>query len=106
MKRWVPLLLLLGLAWLVLEPLMLVALDAVRVNGEWTVQAVRAFFVEPNEWRAAWNSLWLALASVVLAGVLGTALALLTRLVHFPGRRIVGNGFDFRDRLLRHRREP
>jgi iron(III) transport system permease protein len=33
--------------------------------------------------------LWLALASVVLAGTLGTALALLTRLVHFPGRRTV-----------------
>ena len=90
MKRWVPALLLLGLAWLVLEPLLLVALEAVRVNGAWSLAAVRAFFVEPNEWRAAWNSLWLALASVVLAGTLGTALALLTRLVHFPGRRLVG----------------
>lgn len=90
MKRWAPALLLLALGWLVLEPLLLVAIDAVRVNGEWTLDAVRAFFVEPNEWRAAWNSLWLALASVVLAGTLGTALALLTRLVHFPGRRLVG----------------
>ena len=90
MRRWLPLLLLLALAWLVLEPLLLVAVDAVRVDGRWTLDAVRAFFVEPNEWRAAWNSLWLAGASVVLAGVLGTALALLTRLVHFPGRRLVG----------------
>lgn len=90
MKRWIPALLLLGVLWLVLEPLLLVALDAVRIDGAWSLDAVRAFFVEPNEWRAAWNSLWLALASVLLAGVLGTGLALLTRLVHFPGRRLVG----------------
>jgi iron(III) transport system permease protein len=89
-KRWIPTLLLLGLLWLVLEPLLLVAIDAVRVDGQWTLDAVRAFFVEPNEWRAAWNSLWLALASVALAGVLGTGLALLTRLTDFPGRRLVG----------------
>jgi iron(III) transport system permease protein len=82
-------LLLVILAWLVLEPLLLVAVDAVRGESGWTLAAVRAFAREPNEWRAAWNSLWLALASVVLAGGLGTALALLTRLTDFPGRRWV-----------------
>ncbi len=87
--RWFPGLLLLVLAWLVAEPLVLVALDAVRADGHWTAAALRAFVAEPNEWRAAWNSLWLALASVALAGTLGTGLALLTRLVHFPGRRVV-----------------
>lgn len=87
--RWLPVLLLLLLAWLVVEPLLLVALDAVRIDGHWTGAALRAFVAEPNEWRAAWNSLWLAVASVLLAGTLGTGLALLTRLVHFPGRRAV-----------------
>ena len=67
MKRWMPALLLLGLAWLVLEPLLLVAIDAVRVDGVWTLAAVRAFFVEPNEWRAAWNSLWLALVELIVS---------------------------------------
>ncbi len=87
--RWLPIILLLVLAWLVVEPLVLVALDAVRSDGHWTGAALRAFVAEPNEWRAAWNSLWLAVASVLLAGTLGTGLALLTRLVHFPGRRVV-----------------
>lgn len=82
--------LLLILGWLVLEPLLLVALDALRGTEGWTLDAVRAFVREPNEWLAAWNSLWVALASVVLAGTLGTALALLTRLVHFPGRTLLG----------------
>src|SRR5690606_28265573 len=72
-----------------MEPLVLVAIDALRVDGNWSLHAVRAFLGEPNEWRAAWNSLWLALASVVLAGMLGTALAVLTRLASFPGRRLV-----------------
>lgn len=81
--------LLLLLGWLVVEPLVLVAIDAVRIDGAWTLQSLRAFFVEPNEWRAAWNSLWLALASVVLGGLIGVPLALATRLVDFPGRKLV-----------------
>jgi iron(III) transport system permease protein len=88
-KRALPALLLIALLWLVLEPLLLVAVEAFRFDGGWSLRAVRDFFVEPNEWRAAWNSLWLAVASVVLAGTLGTALALLTRVVAFPGRKIV-----------------
>src|SRR5690606_332566 len=74
-----------------MEPLVLVAIDALRVDGNWSLHAVRAFLGEPNEWRAAWNSLWLALASVVLAGMLGTALAVLTRLASFP-RAPAGGG--------------
>lgn len=77
------------LAWLVVEPLMLVAGDAFRGDGGWTLDAVRSFIREPNEWRAAWNSAWLAAASVVLAGSLGTGLAMFTRLADFPGRRTV-----------------
>lgn len=89
-RRGAAIALLLLLGWLVLEPLLLVALDAFRGGEGWTLAAVRSFIREPNEWRAAWNSLWIALASVVLAGSLGTALALLTRLADFPGRRLVG----------------
>ena len=89
-RRVVPLLLLLLLAWLVVEPLALVAVDAVRENGTWTLAAVRSFLVEPNERLAAWNSLWLAGASVVLGACIGVPLALLTGLVDFPGRRVVG----------------
>jgi len=89
MRRAAAPLLLLVLAWLVAEPMVLVALDAVRIGGAWSLAAVRAFAAEPNEWRAALNSAGLALASVVLAGALGVALGLLTGLADFPGRRIV-----------------
>jgi iron(III) transport system permease protein len=89
LRRIVAPVLVLVLAWLVVEPVALVALDAVRSGGEWTLAAVHAFVVEPNEWRAAINSLWLALASVVLAGILGVSLGLVTRLTDFPGRRII-----------------
>jgi iron(III) transport system permease protein len=81
--------LLLVLAWLVAEPLALVVRDAVRFEDGWSTRAIAAFMAEPNEWRAAWNSLWVALVSVALAGTLGTGLALLTRLVAFPGRKLV-----------------
>ena len=90
LRRLVPLLLVLVLAWLVVEPLALVAVDAVRENGTWTLSAVHAFLVEPNERLAAWNSVWLAIASVILGGCIGVPLALLIGLVDFPGRRVVG----------------
>ena len=89
-RRLVPLLLLLVLAWLVVEPLALVAVDAVREHGTWTFSAVRAFLAEPNERLAVWNSVWLAVASVVLGACIGVPLALLVGLVDFPGRRVVG----------------
>ncbi len=85
----VQLLLVLLLAWLVLEPLLLVAGEAFRVDQRWTLDSLRAFITERNEWRAAWNSAWLAAASVLLAGTLGTALAIFTRLTDVPGRRAV-----------------
>ena len=89
MRRLAAPLLLLLLIWLVAEPMVLVGLDAVRSGGSWTVAAIRAFVVEPNEWRAALNSAGLALASVGLGGTIGVSLALLTRLADFPGRRVV-----------------
>ena len=88
-RRVVAPLLLLLLIWLVAEPMVLVALDAVRSGGVWTLTSVRAFIVEPNEWRAALNSIGLAVASVILGGALGVSLGLVTRLADFPGRRIV-----------------
>ncbi len=89
LRRALSWLLLALLAWLIVEPLVLVAASAVEVHGHFSLAAVRAFAAEPNEWRAVWNSAWLAVASVVLGCTLGVTLGLFTRLADFPGRRVV-----------------
>jgi iron(III) transport system permease protein len=78
------------LAWLVAYPLVLVALDAVRGDAGWTVEYLRAFAREPREWEALWGSLWISVASVLLAGGLGIPLAFVFERLDFPGRRLLG----------------
>lgn len=82
-------LLVLLLGWLVVYPLGLVLLQAVGGPGAWTLEAVRRFGREANEWRALWASLALSLASVVGAALVGVPLGVLTARIAFPGRRIV-----------------
>ena len=82
--------LLLLLSWLVVYPLVLVFIQAVHGPGGWTLDHLRAFASRPSEWHALWNSLWLSLASVLVAGALGIPLAVLFATVEFPGRRLLG----------------
>jgi iron(III) transport system permease protein len=84
------LLLALVLAWLVVYPLAIVLREAVGGPGGWTLEAVRRFAREGNEWRALFASLWLSLASVLGAGLIGIPLGFLTAQIAFPGRRVVG----------------
>jgi len=72
------------LIWLVVYPIVIVAGDA--AHG----QAVRAFASRPGEWSALWASLWISLASVALAALLGTPLAFLFEWFEFPGRKALG----------------
>ena len=72
------------LAWLVVYPILIVALDA--ANGT----ALRAFFTRPGEWAALWASLWISLVSVILAGAIGIPLAFLFEWFDFPGRKTLG----------------
>ena len=83
------LLLVLLLAWLVVYPLAIVLTQAVGGPGHWTLEAVRRFAREANEWRALAATLGLALASVAGAALVGIPLGVLTARVAFPGRRIV-----------------
>jgi iron(III) transport system permease protein len=78
------------LAWLVVYPLLLVALDAVRAEGAWTATFIQAFARDPREWEALWGSLWTSLASVVCAGAIGVPLAFVFERFEFPGRRVLG----------------
>jgi iron(III) transport system permease protein len=72
------------LAWLVLYPIVLLVLDG--VHGD----ALRTFVTRGGEWHALWASVWISLASVALAALLGVPLAFLFEWFEFPGRKLLG----------------
>ncbi len=83
-------LLLLVLLWLVVYPLVLVALGSIQGPAGFTLEFFRRFVGQPNEWRALWGSLWISAATVVLAGAIGIPLAFFFARYDFPGRRVLG----------------
>lgn len=89
-RRPLGLLLAIGLAWLVAYPLLLVALDAFRADGTWSLANFGGFVRDPREWEALWGSLWISVASVVLAAAIGIPLAFVFERFDFPGRRVLG----------------
>ena len=78
------------LLWMVLYPLALVLAEGVRGPEGWTLDHVRQFIGRPTEMRALWNSLWLSVASVALAALLGVPLAFLVGRYDLPGGRVLG----------------
>jgi iron(III) transport system permease protein len=78
------------LLWLIVYPLILVLVEGFRSPEGWTFNFVRLFLARPNELQALWGSLWISVASVLLAGVIGIPLAFLFQRYDFPGRRILG----------------
>jgi iron(III) transport system permease protein len=82
--------LLLVLLWLIVYPLLLVLVKGFRGTNGWTLDFVRQFLERTNEAQALWGSLWISLATVALAGIIGVPLAFLFSRYDFPGRRIVG----------------
>ncbi|HET6577808.1 MAG TPA: iron ABC transporter permease [Gemmatimonadales bacterium] len=83
-------LLLAVLAWLVVYPIALVLLEGLRDPSGWTLRYLRLFLERPTEWRALWGSLWIAVASVVLAALIGIPLAFLFARYDVPGGRVLG----------------
>jgi len=81
---------LLLLLWLVVYPLALVLLEGARDATGWTLSYLRLFAARPSEWQALWGSLWISLASVVLAALLGMPLAFLLSRYDLPGGRLLG----------------
>ncbi|MEE8061695.1 MAG: iron ABC transporter permease [Gemmatimonadales bacterium] len=77
------------LLWLVVYPIFLVLLESVRDPGAWTLDHFRRFIALGTTWEALWGSLWISVASVILAGGLGIPLAFLFSWVDFPGRRVL-----------------
>jgi iron(III) transport system permease protein len=78
------------LLWLVLYPLALVLVEGIRGPEGWTLAHVREFLGRPAELRALWASLWISLASVALAALIGIPLALLLGRYDLPGGRVLG----------------
>lgn len=82
--------LLLLLLWLVLYPIALVLVEGLRGREGWTLEYVREFVGRPTELRALWGSLWISLASVALAALIGIPLALLFGRYRLPAGRLLG----------------
>ena len=76
--------LMLLLIWLVVYPILIVVVDGMRGD------AWRTFVGRPGDWQALWASVWISLASVVLAAIVGVPLAFLFEWLDFPGRRLLG----------------
>lgn len=88
---WLAWLLALFLFWLVGYPLLLTFAGAFTgVDGLWSFENFRAFAGRADEWLALGRSLWISLASVVLAALVGVPLAFLFERAEFPGRRTLG----------------
>jgi iron(III) transport system permease protein len=82
--------LLLGLVWLIVYPLVLVLVEGFHGPEGWTLHFLRLFFERRNEAQALWGSLWISLATVALAALIGVPLAFLFWRYDFPGRRVLG----------------
>ncbi len=80
------------LAWMVGYPLVITTFAAfVPEAGGGGASAPFAEFVSrPDEWTALLRSLWISLASVGLAGLVGVPLGFLFARAEFPGRRVLG----------------
>src|SRR3954463_9550810 len=72
------------LAWLVLYPIVIVGAQAAG-SAPW-----HDFLTRAGEGAALWASIWISLASVVLAAALGIPLAFLFEWFDFPGRKTLG----------------
>ena len=78
------------LVWIVVYPVALIVVESVRGPDGWTLAHIYAFATQGHEWKTLWASIWISLASVLLAAAFGIPLAFVFERLDFPGRRIVG----------------
>ena len=78
------------LLWLVGYPLAITAMEALGLPGDPTLRHLVEFAGRADEWRALWRTLWIAVASVALAALVGGPLAFLVERNDFAGRGVLG----------------
>ena len=78
------------LTWLVGYPLLITLAEALGFPDGWTLEHLREIAGRRDEWQALGRSLWISLASVGLAALVGVPLAFLFSRAEFPGRRLLG----------------
>ncbi len=79
-----------ALIWAVIYPNLVVLGNSLSAEGLITLDHYREFFRTPAELRALWASIWISIATVVLAALVGVPLAFLFTRYEFPGRRVLG----------------
>jgi iron(III) transport system permease protein len=87
---WLAVPVLLLLLWLVLYPNLFVLGDSLRGEAGATLEHYSRFMESRSGMQALWNSVWISLVSVVLAGLIGVPLAFLFSRFDFPGRIVLG----------------
>lgn len=78
------------LAWLVAYPLVVMAIETLHGPAGWSLDPIARFAGDGRQWHALWNTLWIAVATVVAAAMIGVPLAFVTELYDFPGRGLLG----------------
>lgn len=87
--KWTVALVVLVLLWAVLYPNLFVVRDSLTQNGAFTLEHYSRFAESRADLRALWNSVWISLASVALAGAVGVPLAFFFARYDFPARRFL-----------------
>jgi iron(III) transport system permease protein len=90
-QRWLGVGLAAVLAWLVGYPLLITLAESLGLPAALDFAAFEEFAKRPDEWLALWQSLWISVASVVLAAMIGVPLGFLFSRNEFPGRRLLGS---------------
>ncbi len=86
---WLGFFVLLILLWAVLYPNLFVLRDSLAGAQGLTLEHYQRFANSAADLRALWNSVWLSVASVFFAGLIGVPLAFLFARFDFPARRFM-----------------
>ncbi|MEW6730386.1 MAG: iron ABC transporter permease [Acidobacteriota bacterium] len=76
------------LVWGVVYPNLTIIITSLQRDNNWTLANYRDMAASLSIIRAAWNSFWISLATVIGSALVGGGLALFFNFYDFPGRRL------------------